>query len=40
MDQAPLQLPIRLLPRKTHQLGLIAFFGFFLGFSVFWMGGA
>jgi hypothetical protein len=40
MDQATLRLPIRLLPRKTHQLGLIAFFGFFFGFSLFWMGGA
>jgi hypothetical protein len=40
MEQTPLQLPIRLLPRKGHQLGLIAFFGFFFGFSVFWMGGA
>jgi hypothetical protein len=35
-----MRLPIRLLPRKTHQVGLIAFFGFFLGFSLFWMGGA
>src|SRR5262245_36864084 len=35
-----LQLPIRLLPRKGHQLGLIAFFGFFFGFSLFWMAGA
>ena len=26
-------LPIRLLPRKGHQLGLIAFFGFFFGFA-------
>ncbi len=40
MDQATLRLPIRLLPRKTHQLGRIAFFGFFFGFSLFWMGGA
>jgi hypothetical protein len=40
MDQTPLQLPVRLLPRKGHQLALIGFFGFFLGFSVFWMGGA
>jgi hypothetical protein len=38
MDQ--LRLPIRLLPRKGHQIGLIAFFGFFLGFSLFWMAGA
>src|SRR4029453_14209652 len=35
-----LRLPIRLLPRKGQQLGLIPFFGFFFGFSVFWMGGA
>jgi len=40
MDQATLRLPIRLLPRKGHQLGLIAFFGFFFGFSLFWMAGA
>ena len=38
MDQ--LRLPIRLLPRKSHQIGLFAFFGFFLGFSLFWMAGA
>lgn len=38
MDQ--LRLPIRLLPRKGHQIGLILFFAFFLGFSLFWMGGA
>jgi hypothetical protein len=35
-----LKLPIRLLPRKGQQLGLIAFFGFFFGFSLFWMAGA
>jgi hypothetical protein len=40
MNQASLQLPIRLLPRKTHQLGLMAFFGVFFGFSAFWIGGA
>jgi hypothetical protein len=40
MGQTPIQLPIRLLPRKGHQLGLIGFFGVFLGFSIFWMGGA
>jgi hypothetical protein len=38
MDQ--LRLPIRLLPRKGQQIGLIAFFGFFLAFSLFWMAGA
>src|SRR5919109_3855161 len=37
---ADVQLPIRLLPRKGQQLGLIAFFGFFFGFSIFWMAGA
>ncbi|HKP25304.1 MAG TPA: hypothetical protein VJV39_15665 [Dongiaceae bacterium] len=40
MRQTPFKLPIRLLPRKGHQLGLIAFFGFFFGFSIFWMAGA
>ena len=40
MDQPSLQLPIRLVPRKGHQIGLILFFGVFLGFSIFWMGGA
>jgi hypothetical protein len=40
MAFSDLKLPIRLLPRKGQQLGLIAFFGFFLGFSLFWMGGA
>lgn len=40
MAKAPLRLPIRLLPRKGQQVGLIAFFGFFLGFSLFWMAGA
>lgn len=40
MDQAALRLPIRLVPRKGIQLGLIAFFSVFFGFSVFWMGGA
>ena len=40
MEEATLRLPIRLLPRKGQQLGLIAFFGFFFGFSIFWMAGA
>ena len=35
-----MQLPIRLVPRKGQQLGMLAFFGFFLGFSIFWMAGA
>ena len=40
MDQATLRLPIRLLPRKGQQLGLMAFFGIFFGFSLFWMAAA
>ena len=40
MEQTSFALPIRLLPRKGHQLGFIAFFGFFFGFSIFWIGGA
>ncbi|MBA4095292.1 MAG: hypothetical protein C0484_00795 [Rhodospirillum sp.] len=40
MEQTSFALPIRLLPRKGHQLGLLAFFGFFFGFSIFWIGGA
>lgn len=38
--QTDLRLPIRLVPRKGIQLGLIAFFAVFFGFSLFWMGGA
>jgi hypothetical protein len=34
------RLPIRLVPRKGLQIGLLAFFGFFFGFSIFWMAGA
>ena len=34
------QLPIRLLPRRGHQVLQIAGFGFFLGFAIFWMAGA
>ena len=40
MDQATLRLPIRLLPRKGIQAGLLAFFAVFFGFSIFWMAGA
>jgi hypothetical protein len=39
MDQR-LQLPIRLLPRRGHQVLQMAGFGFFLGFAIFWMAGA
>lgn len=34
------RLPIRLLPRRGAQIPLILFFGFFLGFAIFWMAGA
>ena len=40
MDQQPIRLPIRLVPRKGQQIALLAFFGFFFGFSIFWMAGA
>ena len=40
MTEETQQLPIRLVPRKGQQIGLLAFFGFFLGFSIFWMAGA
>ena len=39
-QQNHLQLPIRLVPRRGIQLGLIAFFAVFFGFSIFWMCGA
>ena len=34
------RLPIRLLPRRRAQIPQILGFGFFLGFSIFWMAGA
>jgi hypothetical protein len=40
MIEATSRLPIRLVPRKGQQIGLLAFFGFFFGFSIFWMAGA
>jgi hypothetical protein len=40
MEQITRQLPIRIVPRKGQQIGMLAFFGFFFGFSVFWMAGA
>ena len=40
MTEATQRLPIRLVPRKGQQIGLLAFFGFFFGFSIFWMAGA
>ena len=39
MDQQ-YRLPIRLLPRKRAQIPQLLGFGFFLGFSIFWMAGA
>ena len=40
MTEETQRLPIRLVPRKGQQIGLLAFFGFFFGFSIFWMAGA
>lgn len=40
MEQSSLKLPIRLVPRKGQQIGMLIFFSFFLGFSIFWMAGA
>jgi hypothetical protein len=39
MDQNH-RLPIRLLPRRGAQIPQLLGFGFFLGFAIFWMGGA
>lgn len=40
MEQAAFRLPIRLVPRKGQQIGMLLFFTFFGGFAVFWMAGA
>lgn len=40
MEQATRELPIRLVPRKGPQIGMLLLFGFILGFSIFWMAGA
>lgn len=40
MEQTTRQLPIRIVPRKGQQIGMLLFFGFFLGFAIFWMAGA
>lgn len=40
MVQSAGKLPIRLVPRKGQQIGLLLFFMFFGGFAVFWMAGA
>jgi len=40
MEQTGVRLPIRLVPRKGSQVFMLVFFGFFFGFSIFWMAGA
>ncbi len=40
MDPISLDLPIRLVPRKGQQIGMLLFFAVFFGFSIFWMAGA
>ncbi len=40
MAETAQRLPIRLVPRKGQQIAMLAFFGFFFGFSIFWMAGA
>ena len=40
MVQSAWKLPIRLVPRKGQQVGMLLFFTFFGGFAVFWMAGA
>jgi hypothetical protein len=37
MNDIEMRLPIRLLPRRGAQVFQILFFGFFFGFSIFWM---
>lgn len=34
------RLPVRLVPRRGAQIPMMLFFGFFLGFAIFWMAGA
>ena len=40
MEQTASKLPIRLVPRKGQQIGMLIFFIFFGGFAIFWMAGA
>ncbi len=40
MVQNAWKLPIRLVPRKGQQIGMLIFFIFFGGFAIFWMAGA
>lgn len=39
-EQTTRTLPLRIVPRRGQQIGMLAFFAFFFGFSVFWMAGA
>lgn len=40
MEPTAWNLPIRLVPRRGHQLGMLLFFVVFLGFSLLWMAAA
>ena len=40
MEQAAWKLPVRLVPRKGQQVGMLIFFMVFGGFAIFWMAGA
>ena len=40
MAQGAWKLPVRLVPRKGQQIGMLIFFGVFLGFAIYWMAGA
>lgn len=40
MSEGAQRLPIRLVPRKGQQIGMLIFFAVFFGFSVFWMAAA
>ena len=40
MVQSAWKLPIRLVPRKGQQIGMLLFFTLFGGFAIFWMAGA
>jgi hypothetical protein len=40
MAQGAWKLPIRLVPRKGQQVGMLLFSAFFGGFAIFWMAGA
>lgn len=40
METFALMLPIRLVPRKGQQIGMLLFFAVFFGFALVWMAGA